>query len=186
MNDQTRWNAAIRHLSAESKDAAPPADLESTLLREFDRTRRFRRVLPIAVLSLAAAAAVVAALWLRPHPAPATIAISAAPPAASAPSLAPPVPEQNPPAPKPAPVQQARAAEPERPFTPIPYVAPLDPYERVDIVRMDLPVSALIAAGVPVEAEDTGASVQADVLVGQDGRARAVRLVSNIDSRRIE
>jgi hypothetical protein len=65
------------------------------------------------------------------------------------------------------------------PFIEIPYVAPLAPYERTSIVRMDVPVSALIAAGFKVHAVDTGAALRADVLFGQDGRAHAIRLVSN-------
>lgn len=65
------------------------------------------------------------------------------------------------------------------PFVEIPYIAQLAPYERTKIVRMDVPVSALIAAGFEVHATDTGAALRADVLFGQDGRAHAIRLVSN-------
>jgi hypothetical protein len=67
----------------------------------------------------------------------------------------------------------------EQPFVAIPYVAPLAPYERAEVVRMQLPVSALMAAGLRVGAVDPGAQVMADVLVGQDGRARALRLVTS-------
>ncbi len=45
------------------------------------------------------------------------------------------------------------------PFVEIPYIAPLAPYERTRIVRMDVPVSALIAAGFEVHAADTGAAL---------------------------
>ncbi len=70
-----------------------------------------------------------------------------------------------------------RAAE--APFMEIPYVTPLAPYERIEVKRMDLPVSALIAAGFDVlHAPDTGASLRADVLFGQDGRAHAIRIVT--------
>ena len=65
------------------------------------------------------------------------------------------------------------------PFIEIPYIAPLAPYERTSIVRMDVPVAALIAAGFDMYATDTGAAVKADILFGQDGRAHAIRLVSN-------
>jgi len=74
--------------------------------------------------------------------------------------------------PTPAPVVSAE------PFIEIPYIAPLAPYERTSIVRMDVPVSALIAAGFDVHSPDTGAAFRADVLFGQDGRAHAIRLVS--------
>lgn len=64
-------------------------------------------------------------------------------------------------------------------FVPIPYVAPPAPYERIEVVRMEIPVAALIAAGLFVRTADLGGRVEADVMVGQDGRARAVRLVPN-------
>lgn len=69
----------------------------------------------------------------------------------------------------------------EGPFVPVPNVLPLDSYETGRVLRMDLPVSALIAAGYSLPTADPGATVTADVLVGEDGRAHAVRLVSGMD-----
>lgn len=82
--------------------------------------------------------------------------------------------------------QTQTSPEKEQPFIAIPYTAPLSPYERTDIVRMDLPVSALIAAGIPLKVSDQGARARADLVVSEDGRARAVRLISisNSDSDR--
>jgi len=84
----------------------------------------------------------------------------------------------------PEPVQSAavETADSDAQFIPIPWVAPLAPYERADVVRMDLPVSALIAAGLPFHGSDPGARARADLVVGEDGRARAVRLISISDS----
>ena len=65
----------------------------------------------------------------------------------------------------------------------IPYVAPLAPYERTQVVRMSVPVTALIAAGFEVHARDIGAAVRADVLIGQDGRAYAIRRVPRFNSK---
>ena len=59
----------------------------------------------------------------------------------------------------------------------MPFVAPLAPYERAEVVRMDVPVAELAAAGFEVHVPDTGATVLADVVLGQDGRAHAIRLV---------
>jgi hypothetical protein len=67
----------------------------------------------------------------------------------------------------------------DRPFLEIPYTAPLAPYERTRIVRMQVPVAALIAAGFEVHAVDTGGALEAEVLFGQDGRAHAIRPVTN-------
>jgi hypothetical protein len=72
-----------------------------------------------------------------------------------------------------------RAPEPEprkEVFVEIPYVVPAASYERTSIVRMNVPVAALIAAGFEVRAESPESSVSADVLLGQDGRALAVSL----------
>ena len=74
-----------------------------------------------------------------------------------------------------APIVARRA---ESSFVEIPYVAPLAPYERTSVTRMDVPVAALVAAGFRVQGLDPGGSVAADVLIGQDGRAHAVRLLS--------
>ena len=65
---------------------------------------------------------------------------------------------------------------PERPFVPIPFVEPPSPYERVAVEHMTVPVSALVAAGFDLPGGDPSGSVEADVLIGQDGRAHAIRL----------
>jgi predicted anti-sigma-YlaC factor YlaD len=65
-------------------------------------------------------------------------------------------------------------------FVPIPYVQPLDRYETATVMRMDVPVAALIAVGYKVDASDPTAIVKADVLVGEDGRAHAVRVLSGL------
>ena len=44
---------------------------------------------------------------------------------------------------------------------------------------MDVPVAALIAAGFRMDTASAGASVAADVLVGQDGRPLAVSFPEN-------
>jgi hypothetical protein len=65
-------------------------------------------------------------------------------------------------------------------FVPIPYVQALDPYETATVMRMDVPVAALISVGYKVDASDPTALVKADVLVGEDGRAHAVRVLSGL------
>jgi hypothetical protein len=75
------------------------------------------------------------------------------------------------PASAPAPVEQAQTG-----FVRIPYVVPPLPYERTEIVHMDVPVAALIAVGFRRD-EPAGASVPAEVLVGQDDRPLAIRIL---------
>jgi hypothetical protein len=49
--------------------------------------------------------------------------------------------------------------------------------ESGQVVRVEVPVSTLIALGLPISAESRNRSVQADLLVGQDGLARAIRFL---------
>lgn len=63
-------------------------------------------------------------------------------------------------------------------FVPWPGARDLPPLESGELVRVDLPVSMLPALGMlPPATRQT--VVKADVIVGQDGLARAVRLVSD-------
>jgi hypothetical protein len=80
------------------------------------------------------------------------------------------------PAPRPSAHVQAPAAATD--FIPWPGAAELPPLESGELVRVDLPVSILPALGIAPPAAPAG-SVTADVVVGQDGLARAVRLVGN-------
>ncbi|HTB19474.1 MAG TPA: hypothetical protein VK708_15240 [Bryobacteraceae bacterium] len=61
-------------------------------------------------------------------------------------------------------------------FYPLPEAEALPAMENAMVVRVQLPVSSLQLMGVPVSEERADASVQADLLLGQDGLARAVRL----------
>jgi hypothetical protein len=63
-------------------------------------------------------------------------------------------------------------------FITIPYTVPLAPEEPTAVWRARIPVSALIAVGFKLQAMDPATVVEADVLVSQDGRARAIRPVS--------
>ena len=56
--------------------------------------------------------------------------------------------------------------------------AALEARSPYNVVRIDLPVSALIAAGFRVAGSEPGATIGTEVLVGQDGRFHAVRLIS--------
>ncbi len=66
----------------------------------------------------------------------------------------------------------------EAPFVGIPYLPPLDPNEHATVVRMNVRVSTLLAVGYGMTA-DPDEIVPADVLVGEDGRAHAVRVIWN-------
>jgi hypothetical protein len=46
-------------------------------------------------------------------------------------------------------------------------------------VRVGIPITSLPNYGVEIPPDATTAAIQADFLVGQDGRPRAIRLVTN-------
>lgn len=53
----------------------------------------------------------------------------------------------------------------------------LAPLESGQVLRVELPASTLISMGLPILAEDVSKPVLADLLLGQDGLARAIRFV---------
>jgi len=180
LDGQMRLSVAASALATEAARLATPASVERALQGELQSTRRLpARRFVYGVLGGAIAASLVVAWWMTPRSG-ATPAVAHTAPIATVAAVitapAPPVKQ----------VAQKRhrrvtapaVAEPEQPFIAIPYTLPLEPYERADVMRMDLPVSALIAAGFPTSMMDPSAHAQADVLVGQDGRARAIRLIA--------
>jgi len=62
-------------------------------------------------------------------------------------------------------------------FVPIPSAAGLPAFESGEIVRLGIPVTALPGYGIDIPA-GAQAAVEADLLIGQDGQARAIRLVT--------
>jgi hypothetical protein len=63
-------------------------------------------------------------------------------------------------------------------FIPVPDAARLTAGEEpMDLVRVEMPRSSLIAFGFPVGVENASENIEADVLVGPDGLARAVRFL---------
>ena len=68
-------------------------------------------------------------------------------------------------------------------FVALPGAIGLPTFESGRIVRVDIPVSSLPAYGVELVPDAIGSEVQADLIVGQDGQARAIRLVTASSSR---
>lgn len=73
---------------------------------------------------------------------------------------------------------EAPAAIPaeEEGFIPLPNVEGIGANEAVNLVRMEIPRATLIALGVEVGGEAVDEAVEADVILGADGVARAVRV----------
>lgn len=75
--------------------------------------------------------------------------------------------------------RSAAAAVQQAGFLQIPGTAYLPPMESGAIVRVELPVTALPSYGIQIVPEMYTDSVDADLLIGQDGLARGIRLVSD-------
>jgi hypothetical protein len=73
--------------------------------------------------------------------------------------------------------ESADAREITTEFIPLMQDAGFAQSEGVHLVRVELPRSALSSFGIPVNAEHSGGRVKADVLLGEDGTARAIRFV---------
>jgi hypothetical protein len=164
-----RLRTGLRTLAADLRHTEAPERVELGLVAAFRSQRRRARPVErrqwwIPALSWAAAACVliVAALFLlRPHqPLPAH---RGAPAAVEMASLAD--------APDPS------AAEGDDGFIALPNARGLDPNEEVNIVRVEVPRSAMLEAGLAVSEDRVSELVEADVVLGPDGLARAIRFV---------
>lgn len=170
--------AALRKLAEQDAGREAPGAVEARVVQAFRRKRARKKLKTIALASLAAAAglAVFLAAGSRERPKP------AAPPdvpkqvVAAAPA---PVETTVAPAPKPAPRVPRVARQPREivtQFFPLLDAAP--PFERGELLRVTVPASTMRRVGLPVNQERLADPVYADVLVGQEGLARAIRFVS--------
>jgi hypothetical protein len=63
-------------------------------------------------------------------------------------------------------------------FVALPSAAGLPGLESGHIVRVEMPMGMLPAYGLDIVPESAASTIEADVLVGQDGQPRAIRFVS--------
>lgn len=152
-------------------ESNPEAEIRALLaFRRLHRRRRFRRVAISLAASVAAAAAAlsltVSHVRTNAIPAP-TVAVHRAPS---------PLPSRSQPAaPRISPAPQA-LEEVATDFYPLMVSAP--PLERGMLVRVTVLASTMRSFGLQIGDDHLSDPVQADVLVGQDDLARAIRFVS--------
>lgn len=165
---------ALREADAE-QEASP--ELEARLVQAFRRRARVKRARAVVGIcaGMAAGLAAVAlglAAWriTRIQPEKMLVVAPAAPAPPSIVAAAPPKP--RPVRRKPAPQMREVVTE----FFPLMDFPP--PFEPGELVRMSLPASALRRAGFVVEGSGPDDPIEADVLVGEEGLARAIRFVS--------
>ena len=140
----------LRAIAADGPRQAP-AHVEERLVAEFHRraARRRMRVWFSAASAGAIAAAMVVLLWVQ-----------------AAPTRVLPVAQD-----------QSMLSEETSGFYPLPEADALPPVENALVVRVQLPMSSLRLIGLTINEDRAGEPIEADVLLGQDGLARGVRLV---------
>jgi hypothetical protein len=199
LDRETALTAGLRAVAFDDASSSPSSDLESRLVKAFaSHHGDFQAVQRIGV----PAAGVVARRWVRLA---AAVALCAAgltwwlTRSSSVPAPPPVIAAVQQPAPTIRPTDAAhpdrtavvhsarpvrRASRPAvRPpiqavgFVPIPSAAGLPEFESGQIVRLGIPVAALPNYGLEIPSGSASA-IQADLLVGQDGQPRAIRLVN--------
>jgi hypothetical protein len=189
-------SAALRSLAVADAAQGASHGMEGRLLSAFAEARPEMKTVPdgrtVRWMPIAAGIALCAGIagwWLaRPvspgdaAPTPSAVTASVPGPAAVAATretanAVPPAPERRAPA-------RPHKAPPRAPvgptgFVPIPAAAGLPDFESGEIVRVGIPITSLPNYGVEIPPDATTAAIQADFLVGQDGRPRAIRLVTN-------
>ncbi|MGH9646077.1 MAG: hypothetical protein ACRD4E_04600 [Bryobacteraceae bacterium] len=164
---------ALRALAENDREREASKEVEGRVLAVFRRRRGRRKARTVALATLAVAAGITL-FFARPQPkqvapSPAIgqrIAVAAVPV----------------PAPQPEPKQTAKVVPARQPrevvtqFFPLLDAAP--PFERGELLRVTVPASTMRQVGLPVNEDRLSDRVYADVLVGQEGLARAIRFVS--------
>jgi hypothetical protein len=145
----------LRALAADGPREAP-SSVEVRLRTEFRRHNRRRKLATWTSFAGVAAAAVLAlVLWVTERPKHVAVPVAQVERAAAA---------------------VAAEDDSDASFYPLPEAEALPAVENAMVVRVQLPVSSLRLMGVPVSEERADASVQAELLLGQDGLARGVRI----------
>jgi hypothetical protein len=162
LKSQRALKAGLRAVAGQMSQAGAPARVELRLRAAFRARNGIPAYAPVRprILTWAAAAAAVIGL--------AMFLVRDRQPAMTQPAM----------------TQMAMAAIPaqiesdsDNDFIALPNAAEIGPNEDVNMVRVEVPRSAMIALGFEVRPEQAWQPVQADVMLGADGLARAVRFL---------
>jgi hypothetical protein len=166
---QRRLVSGLRSMAGDMRAVAAPPRVEHHLMEEFRRQmapakpRAIRvRWMPAFSWAAAAAAVIAVGVWVAPQRHAATPATH----------------HSNTSAVELASLADDGAADDDG-FIPLPNTERVGPNDDVNVVRMELPRSAMLVVGLDVSPERVSEPVQADVMLGPDGLARAVRFVDN-------
>lgn len=169
---QRRLKEALRLLAAELKSEQAPPRVEAGLVsafrmaqasasrRGFSPGRLLHMPTPVAWAAAGCMAAALAfGLWISPKPHAATPAARHASPAQIE-------------------LASLSGQETDDGFIPLPDAPQIEPNEDINVVRMELPRSSMLAVGLDISPDQVAGTVQAEVKLGADGLARAVRFLN--------
>jgi hypothetical protein len=154
LDNEQRLTHALSELAISVEGA--PVRMEQAILRQMKVVPMRRAVSSRWIWSGVAAAAAATVLMVSTHlPAPNTNT-------ANAPKVA----------------SSGLVSEDSSGFTQLPYAPELGPEEQAEMVRVQMPREALTSMGIPMDGQNSDEQIQADVLVGMDGTARAIRVAN--------
>ena len=158
----------LKALADSDREKEAPPEVEVRLRATFRRKYRPRIWPYVAAIGLAAGMALFFVRAPKPQSHVQPQEIAAVTPPAPALQVA-----------KPAPRRVAHRHPPREVVTEFyPLLEDPLPFERGELLRVSLPAAAMRSVGVPVSEDRLTEMVQADVLVGQEGLARAIRFVN--------
>jgi len=184
--EQNLLSGALRRLAAASPKEAPP-EIQNNLRHAFRQVRAQRRrtrwfeIAAIAACWLAVLTAGTAGQWhLANHGKRAinAVATAKAQPAATPDDIRKVSASADLQSAAGAALDSAPISLDAQSFVPLPSFNPAVPVGDTQILRLQMPASALELVGIPVSGEASDQPILADVLVAQDGRPYAVRLAS--------
>ena len=164
----------LREWAAEERQRMAPAGLEAALLGKLRRRRWERRMWWAAPLAAAAALVI---LWRPAAVVPAPVVVVPLT-AVVAPVVAPVVVAKTV-------VKPKRVVARPKPVKPGPFVAvgawqAMEPIERGSIVRAQVPRATLASYGMPVGRGRLSEPAPVELLLGEDGTVRGMRVVSSV------
>jgi len=173
LNHQRALASGLRLVAAELRHVEAPARVESRLTAAFlgqaglpVRRPASRWWMPVVTWASAAAAVAALAMFLmrdrQPAPAHRTASSSLQLAAVEAPADL---------------DALGDSSDADNEFIPLPNAARIEPNEELNLVRVEVPRSAMIALGYAVSEDRASEPVEAEVVLGADGLARAVRFV---------
>jgi hypothetical protein len=197
-SDEEKLLAGLKALRDKTAGEGPSSSIEAALLGEFRRRRlrkeaKFVRKPWVWVGLAATAAAALFAVLPTTRPEPRHVAKAdigpALPPAVKTVERQTAAVAPDPPQPAPrarrrvgrmvrqSPPPVAPVPEVATDFLPVPYAPRFTAEDRGQLVRVRLPRESMRSFGLPVNQDRILSTVQADVLIGEDGLARAIRFV---------